>query len=679
MKKFYSFLILGLATLTSLELSANSFTVTHKNGVTDGKIVMHANHATFTLAHPGGGSISTNDINFVYEVAKESTRTLQFTWASDDMTNYPNIKVTEIQINITGYMPSALTSYKNRLKATFGGEETVVGSEWGTMKTFKSSSSTGLSSGVAITLKNEDTKSRSFYMNNIVITYEVTPINPTVKNDNVKVTVDTKNPTLLDLSTCATFGDLIHATLSYAVTSSNSATAHISEGKFYATAAGTYTVKATVDAENNCHNSSNASFSINVEKIDAQILSAPTATPITYPAAISASQLEGGNASTDGSFAWNTDATQVLMPGTHSLDVLFTPSNANCYNSAATKVDLTVLPPTTYGKDSAIVCSGDSVLYNEQYYTAGQYQVTLTNYLGGDSIVTFTVNEFEPIKDTRLYDTIYIYEEIKIADVPYIFTEPGDTIVVDSTFSINGCDSVNIHEIHIKDKMTPVISSEIKADTITYPATLATSAIHAEVSVEGSFDWLVNKDTILLPGNHLLAVRFTPNDLGKYYPVDTMATIVVLPWTTYGEVAAQVCEGDSIEYHGKSYKAGVYEIKLVNTLGGDSVVTLTVNEFEPVEDIYVYDTTYVGDPIEVAGQVYTFQEAGDTTIIDSLTTIHGCDSVIYYEINIKEKGTPTAIDNNRQPCIDNCKFVKDGHLYIRRDDVLFDVLGNKVK
>lgn len=268
---------------------------------------------------------------------------------------------------------------------------------------------------------------------------------------------------------------------------------------------------------------------------------------------------------------------------------------------------ITVLAINNSYDYSAATC--DNEPYSDENFKnlteAKQYQTTLENRTGGDSLITLTLSIHPTYLFGDDFKVMYVGKDSTWRGKDLSTYPEGEHIVYDSLQTIQGCDSVYMLYLYVLP--LPVIE---------------------------------------------------------------------------GFVEATVCEGDAYEFKGQFYTKGVYDsipVPEKNIYGGDSVVTLTVNEFDPVADIYLYDTTYVGDPIEVAGQIYVFQEEGDTTIIDSLTTIHGCDSVIYYEINIKEKGTPTAIDNNRQPCIDNCKFVKDGHLYIRREDVLFDVLGNKVK
>lgn len=49
--------------------------------------------------------------------------------------------------------------------------------------------------------------------------------------------------------------------------------------------------------------------------------------------------------------------------------------------------------PKRYGKQELDVCVGDSVMYNNEWYTAGTHTVILTSQLGCDSVVTLKVNQ----------------------------------------------------------------------------------------------------------------------------------------------------------------------------------------------------------------------------------------------------------------------------------------------
>jgi hypothetical protein len=83
---------------------------------------------------------------------------------------------------------------------------------------------------------------------------------------------------------------------------------------------------------------------------------------ITYGTALSAAQLDA-SASTAGSFSYSPALGTVLTAGSHSLSVMFTPSNAAAYNTATGSVALTVnkVTPTITWATPAAVASGTAL------------------------------------------------------------------------------------------------------------------------------------------------------------------------------------------------------------------------------------------------------------------------------------------------------------------------------
>lgn len=106
----------------------------------------------------------------------------------------------------------------------------------------------------------------NFFIYSITITYTITPDAPVASptTATVDVTLDTNNPQKVNLSSyfssTALSSDSHFGSLSY--TTSNGGT--ISNGNFYATSAGSYTVKAYLAAQDNCHNRSSDSNALTI-------------------------------------------------------------------------------------------------------------------------------------------------------------------------------------------------------------------------------------------------------------------------------------------------------------------------------------------------------------------------------------------------------------------------------
>lgn len=123
---------------------------------------------------------------------------------------------------------------------------------------------------------------------------------------------------------------------------------------------------------------------------------------------------------------------------------------------------LTVLvPPTTYGKDTIILCSGETAVYGGKEYKRATVDSVLfagQNYLGGDSIVELVVNVLPSL---RLKSEMSITEGYSIEWQGIDLSEltVGDTTLTVVYTSTNGCDSVYVLELHVSSGSTVDIQS----------------------------------------------------------------------------------------------------------------------------------------------------------------------------------------------------------------------------
>ena len=113
---------------------------------------------------------------------------------------------------------------------------------------------------------------------------------------------------------------------------------------------------------------------------------------------------------------------------------------------------------------------------------------------------------------------------------------------------------------------------------------------------------------------------------------DSTVTInlTVLPQKTYGEVLGDICTGELFPFGDHYYPAGTYTETLVNHLGGDSIVTITVTE-HPTFEASFYDTICSGDSLLWDGIYY--KEAGSFT--RHYQTIYGCDSAVTLNLALR--------------------------------------------
>jgi hypothetical protein len=110
--------------------------------------------------------------------------------------------------------------------------------------------------------------------------------------------------------------------------------------------AGTQTLSVTfTPTDTTNYNNATGSVQLVVNKATPTITTWPTASAITYGAALSTSTLTGGTASTPGAFAWTASST-VPAVGTDSESVTFTPTDAVDYMSVIGNVQVVVNPAT---------------------------------------------------------------------------------------------------------------------------------------------------------------------------------------------------------------------------------------------------------------------------------------------------------------------------------------------
>ncbi|MCQ2324461.1 MAG: hypothetical protein MJZ53_06440, partial [Paludibacteraceae bacterium] len=113
-------------------------------------------------------------------------------------------------------------------------------------------------------------------------------------------------------------------------------------------------------------------------------------------------------------------------------------------------------------------------------------------------------------------------------------------------------------------------------------------------------------------------------------------TITILPSKTYGTELATVCAGETFNYDGKDYSAGVHEniiFSAKNRFGSDSLVTLTVNEL-PTYLFPETKTIYVGKDSIWRDKSLAEYAIGEYILYDSLKTVADCDSVYQLTLTV---------------------------------------------
>ncbi len=269
-----------------------------------------------------------------------------------------------------------------------------------------------------------------------------------------------------------------------------------------------------------------ATITLTIAKATPSIITAPTASAITYGEALSDSILTGGSASVPGAFAWTSGATEptVSDSDTTPYSVTFTPSDSDNYQTASTSVTLAVSkanPTISTMPVASDITYGDTLANS---LLSGGVASTSGSFSWSDDSISPSVSD----SGVTGYEVIFTPDDIA------------------------NYNTTNINITLIVSKATPFISVDPAASTITYGDTLSDSTLSGGlVSDPGTFTWT---DGSLIPAVSdsdltLYSVTFTPKDSENFATVTTSITITVLkatPVIAVDPTASAITYGESL-------------------------------------------------------------------------------------------------------------------------------------
>jgi len=328
-----------------------------------------------------------------------------------------------------------------------------------------------------------------------------------------------------------------------------------------------------------------------------------------------------------------------------------------------------IVKPGATGTDAKTICSSllpyewNGVTFEE----AGTQVATLEAANGCDSVVTMTlvVNPAYNINETRTVCT---------SALPYTwngvtFEEAGTQVL--SLQTIEGCDSIITMTVNVSTAYEVEETQVICANLLPYEwnGVTFTEADTQSVTLQSSnnCDSIV---TMILVINPVYSVSDTKeicmNELpytwdnitfnGNGTEIDTMQTIngcdsivtktLIVHPTYISNDIAYICQGESYEFFGRMLtETGFYTDTLPTVFGCDSIFTLDLTVYPTYNNTTITHTMCEGDTCYFLGKMYT--ESG--TYLDTLPTIHGCDSVITFVLTVNHPVhtaiTETACDS----------------------------------
>lgn len=149
---------------------------------------------------------------------------------------------------------------------------------------------------------------------------------------------------------------------------------------------------------------------------------------------------------------------------------------------------------------------------------------------------------------------------------------------------------------------------------------------------------------------------------------------------SYGTYEAQMCEGETITYDGVVYSEAFEDnirITEKNQYGGDSIVHLTVTVL-PNYTIDQYMTIHQGDQANWEGWNLSTMPEGEMTLDAWYYSEQDCDSTLILHLTVLPKQLHTGLDAEQSEQRVAEKMLRNGQLYIRRGEELFDLTGRKI-
>jgi hypothetical protein len=266
---------------------------------------------------------------------------------------------------------------------------------------------------------------------------------------------------------------------------------------------------------------------LEVSKTVPTLVSAPTASTITYGQALSASMLSNGSASVPGSFAFTTPLT-TPGAGTANQSVTFTPSNSAGYTTFNFNVSVTVLQATPALVD---VPTASTITYGQALSAS-----MLTN--GSASVpgsFAFTTPSTTPGAGT--------------ANQPVTFS-PADHVDY-STISFN----VSVAVL----QATPTLVTAPTASAITVGQALSASTLSSgSASVPGGFAFTTPTATPGV-GTANQSVTFTPADHVDYGTFSFNVSVTVSP-SVPPIITSISLAGTNLTINGNNGVAGIYTL-----------------------------------------------------------------------------------------------------------------------
>ena len=253
------------------------------------------------------------------------------------------------------------------------------------------------------------------------------------------------------------------------------------------------------------------------------------------------------------------------------------------------------------------LCPGDSVQFNDQWYSAaGMYQQIIPAIMGCDTAYEVQINELSTSSNT---DSIAICA----GDSVLIFGNwiSHDTVLQEVFTNVVGCDSLQTYVVSVNALPQAIVSYDLcPGDSVQFngqwfstpgiyqllvPATMGCDTLY-EVQINELFTSsntdsiaICSGDSVLIFGNWISHDTVLQGVFTNIVGCDSLQTYVVsVSALPQASVSYDLCPGDSVQFNDQWYnEEGVQQVLVSSVLGCDTLYTLIITELDPV---YLFDT-----------------------------------------------------------------------------------------
>jgi len=315
-----------------------------------------------------------------------------------------------------------------------------------------------------------------------------------------------------------------------------------------------------------------------------------------------------------------------------------------------------------------MICESGNYIFNgDTLTTAGVYTANLTSIYGCDSIVTLTLTVGEEFRDTIeadvCYGNDYMLNGFEITNATQTgyherqYTDPNGcpattvlhlivhelnttdlyaTLCFGESYRLNG---FNVTASQVGDTThTRIVHTMYGCDSTvvlhltvnpTSTVTLSDEICTGHRYELNGFDTLFNEAGIYTLINHDLNI----------HQCDSTTTLTLRVWPNLSSESEEyICFGGSYDFHGKTLtEAGTYVDTLNTVHGCDSIVTLHLH-------IYPENATSISDTacVTYTWNEATYMESGN--YIQHFTDVHGCDSTVTLHLVVNTADTLEIAD-----------------------------------